>query len=42
MGDYCALAEIKSLSVKFGLMRSPLGSIIGNDLRPSAVKNSPA
>lgn len=28
------------LSVKFGLMRAPDGSIIGNDLRPEAVKNS--
>jgi aryl-alcohol dehydrogenase-like predicted oxidoreductase len=27
------------LSVKFGLMRAPDGSIVGNDLRPSAVKN---
>ncbi len=27
------------LSVKFGLMRSPDGSIVGNDLRPAAVKN---
>jgi hypothetical protein len=42
MGDYCALAEIKSLSVNFGLLPSPLGSIVGNDLRPTAVKNSPA
>jgi aryl-alcohol dehydrogenase-like predicted oxidoreductase len=28
------------LSVKFGLMRAPDGSIVGNDLRPAAVKNS--
>jgi aryl-alcohol dehydrogenase-like predicted oxidoreductase len=27
------------LSVKFGLMRAPDGSIVGNDLRPQAVKN---
>ena len=27
------------LSVKFGLMRAPNGSIVGNDLRPQAVKN---
>jgi aryl-alcohol dehydrogenase-like predicted oxidoreductase len=27
------------LSVKFGLMRGPDGSIVGNDLRPPAVKN---
>ena len=27
------------LSVKFGLMRAPDGSIVGNDLRPEAVKN---
>ncbi len=27
------------LSVKFGLMRAPDGSIVGNDLRPPAVKN---
>src|SRR5207342_2393579 len=27
------------LSVKFGLMRGPDGSIVGNDLRPAAVKN---
>jgi aryl-alcohol dehydrogenase-like predicted oxidoreductase len=27
------------VSVKFGLMRSPDGSIVGNDLRPPAVKN---
>jgi aryl-alcohol dehydrogenase-like predicted oxidoreductase len=27
------------LSVKFGLMRAPDGSVIGNDLRPRAVKN---
>jgi len=27
------------LSVKFGLMRGPDGSIVGNDLRPQAVKN---
>jgi len=27
------------LSVKFGLMRSPDGGIVGNDLRPPAVKN---
>jgi pyridoxine 4-dehydrogenase len=27
------------LSVKFGLMRAPDGSIAGNDLRPAAVKN---
>jgi aryl-alcohol dehydrogenase-like predicted oxidoreductase len=27
------------LSVKFGLMRAPDGSIVGNDLRPAAVKN---
>ena len=28
------------ISVKFGLMRGPDGSIVGNDLRPPAVKNS--
>ena len=28
------------LSVKFGVMRAPDGSIVGNDLRPAAVKNS--
>jgi aryl-alcohol dehydrogenase-like predicted oxidoreductase len=28
------------LSVKFGLMRAPDGSVVGNDLRPEAVKNS--
>ena len=28
------------LSVKFGLMRGPDGRVIGNDLRPQAVKNS--
>ena len=28
------------VSVKFGLMRAPNGSIVGNDLRPPAVKNS--
>jgi aryl-alcohol dehydrogenase-like predicted oxidoreductase len=28
------------LSVKFGLMRAPDGSIVGNDLRPEAVKSS--
>jgi aryl-alcohol dehydrogenase-like predicted oxidoreductase len=27
------------ISVKFGLMRAPDGSIVGNDLRPPAVKN---
>jgi len=27
------------VSVKFGLMRAPDGSIVGNDLRPEAVKN---
>jgi aryl-alcohol dehydrogenase-like predicted oxidoreductase len=27
------------LSVKFGLMRAPDGGIVGNDLRPEAVKN---
>ena len=27
------------VSVKFGLMRGPDGSIVGNDLRPQAVKN---
>jgi aryl-alcohol dehydrogenase-like predicted oxidoreductase len=27
------------LSVKFGLMRGPDGGIVGNDLRPAAVKN---
>jgi aryl-alcohol dehydrogenase-like predicted oxidoreductase len=27
------------LSVKFGLMRGPDGSIVGNDVRPAAVKN---
>jgi aryl-alcohol dehydrogenase-like predicted oxidoreductase len=27
------------VSVKFGLMRAPDGSIVGNDLRPQAVKN---
>jgi aryl-alcohol dehydrogenase-like predicted oxidoreductase len=27
------------ISVKFGLMRGPDGSIVGNDLRPPAVKN---
>jgi len=27
------------LSVKFGLMRAPDGSIVGNDVRPEAVKN---
>ena len=27
------------VSVKFGLMRGPDGSIVGNDLRPAAVKN---
>jgi len=27
------------LSVKFGLMRAPDGSVVGNDLRPHAVKN---
>ncbi len=27
------------LSVKFGLMRAPDGSLVGNDLRPEAVKN---
>ncbi|MGZ8782363.1 MAG: aldo/keto reductase, partial [Gaiellaceae bacterium] len=28
------------ISVKFGLMRGPDGAIVGNDLRPPAVKNS--
>jgi aryl-alcohol dehydrogenase-like predicted oxidoreductase len=28
------------ISVKFGLMRAPDGSIVGNDGRPAAVKNS--
>jgi aryl-alcohol dehydrogenase-like predicted oxidoreductase len=28
------------VSVKFGLMRAPNGSIVGNDLRPQAAKNS--
>jgi aryl-alcohol dehydrogenase-like predicted oxidoreductase len=28
-----------AISVKFGLMRGPDGAIVGNDLRPSAVKN---
>jgi aryl-alcohol dehydrogenase-like predicted oxidoreductase len=28
------------LSVKFGLMRAPDGSIVGNDVRPEAVKSS--
>lgn len=28
------------VSVKFGLMRAPNGSIVGNDVRPAAVKNS--
>jgi aryl-alcohol dehydrogenase-like predicted oxidoreductase len=27
------------LSVKFGLMRAPNGGVVGNDLRPQAVKN---
>ena len=27
------------VSVKFGLMRGPDGSVVGNDLRPSAVRN---
>jgi pyridoxine 4-dehydrogenase len=27
------------ISVKFGLMRAPDGSVVGNDLRPAAVKN---
>jgi len=27
------------VSVKFGLMRGPDGAVVGNDLRPSAVKN---
>src|SRR6266545_5549216 len=27
------------ISVKFGLMRAPNGAIVGNDLRPPAVKN---
>jgi aryl-alcohol dehydrogenase-like predicted oxidoreductase len=27
------------VSVKFGLMRAPDGSVVGNDLRPQAVKN---
>ena len=27
------------ISVKFGLMRGPDGAIVGNDLRPPAVKN---
>jgi pyridoxine 4-dehydrogenase len=27
------------LSVKFGLMRAPNGAVVGNDLRPAAVKN---
>jgi aryl-alcohol dehydrogenase-like predicted oxidoreductase len=27
------------ISVKFGLMRGPDGSVVGNDLRPAAVKN---
>jgi aryl-alcohol dehydrogenase-like predicted oxidoreductase len=27
------------ISVKFGLMRAPDGSVVGNDLRPPAVKN---
>jgi aryl-alcohol dehydrogenase-like predicted oxidoreductase len=27
------------ISVKFGLMRAPDGSVVGNDLRPQAVKN---
>jgi aryl-alcohol dehydrogenase-like predicted oxidoreductase len=27
------------ISVKFGLMRAPNGGIVGNDLRPQAVKN---
>src|SRR5512146_2980147 len=27
------------ISVKFGLMRGPDGTIVGNDLRPPAVKN---
>jgi aryl-alcohol dehydrogenase-like predicted oxidoreductase len=28
------------VSVKFGLMRAPDGSVVGNDVRPAAVKNS--
>jgi aryl-alcohol dehydrogenase-like predicted oxidoreductase len=28
------------ISVKFGLMRAPDGSIVGNDVRPAAAKNS--
>ena len=32
--------EHAAVSVKFGLMRAPDGSIVGNDLRPQAVKNS--
>jgi aryl-alcohol dehydrogenase-like predicted oxidoreductase len=27
------------ISVKFGLMRAPNGPVVGNDLRPAAVKN---
>ena len=31
--------ERAAVSVKFGLMRAPDGSIVGNDVRPPAVKN---
>jgi aryl-alcohol dehydrogenase-like predicted oxidoreductase len=31
--------ELAVVSVKFGLMRGPDGSVVGNDLRPPAVKN---
>jgi aryl-alcohol dehydrogenase-like predicted oxidoreductase len=31
--------ELAVISVKFGLMRGPDGQIVGNDLRPAAVKN---
>ena len=31
--------EQAAVSVKFGLMRAPDGRIVGNDLRPAAVKN---
>jgi aryl-alcohol dehydrogenase-like predicted oxidoreductase len=34
----CARGQVV-LSVKFGLMRGPDGGIVGNDLRPPAVKN---
>jgi aryl-alcohol dehydrogenase-like predicted oxidoreductase len=38
-GLRCRDRERVVLSVKFGVMRAPDGSIAGNDLRPEAVKN---